>query len=292
MEEEIVIKFSQEGLVLLNYCLAFIMFGIALDVKPQHFKSVFNTPKKLLVGLVSQWILLPIITLALVWIIKPSFGIAAGMILVAASPGGNVSNYFVHLGKGNVPLSITLTSISTLCAVFVMPLNFWLYGNLSPYNFGEKFNLSFNDLLLTLVNLILIPLIFGMFLNFKFPQSVLKVKRGISVLSMIIFIGFVVIAFASNFDAFLMHISKIIAIVTIHNGLAYLGGFLFASIFLKSAADRKTISLETGLQNTGLSLLVIFTFFNGDGGMALVAAWWGIWHLISGFTLSKFWKTY
>ncbi len=287
MDNEIVIKFSPEGLKFLNFCLAFIMFGIALDVKPQHFKSIIQSPKLIILGLISQWILLPALTIALVWLIRPEFGIAAGMILVAASPGGNVSNYFVHLGKGNVPLSISLTSISTLSAAFVMPFNFWFYGKISPYNLEEKFSLSFTDLLFTLIQLVLIPLVLGMLLNFKFPEKVEKLKRYVSSLSMLIFILFVVAAFTANFDAFLKHISKIIGIVTIHNGLAYLFSFLFVAIFIKSKADRKTISIETGLQNTGLSLVIIFTFFQGNGGMALVAAWWGIWHLISGFFISK-----
>src|SRR5690606_31229384 len=107
----------------------FLMFGVALDIKLEDFRALFRTPKPILVGLVSQWVLLPLLTFILILIVQPHPGIALGMMMVAACPGGNISNFLVHLSKGNAALSVTLTSITTVLAFIVTPLNLILYGN-------------------------------------------------------------------------------------------------------------------------------------------------------------------
>ncbi|MBK8656383.1 MAG: bile acid:sodium symporter [Haliscomenobacter sp.] len=122
--DSIRINFNAEQLTLLNLCLAFIMFGVALDLQIEYFKKVFRSPRVLAVGLASQLVGLPLLTLGLIYLLRPNPSLAFGMLLVAACPGGNVSNYATHLSKANTALSVAMTTISTLGAVLLTPLVF------------------------------------------------------------------------------------------------------------------------------------------------------------------------
>lgn len=130
--DNIHLNFNQENLWALNVCLALIMFGIALDLKVADFKRVAESPKASFVGLTSQFILLPFITWLLVMIIRPQPSIALGMMLVAACPGGNISNFLTHLSKGNTALSVSLTAIGTVLAIVMTPFNLQLWASLYP----------------------------------------------------------------------------------------------------------------------------------------------------------------
>jgi len=122
------VEFSEGALLFLNLSIAFIMFGVALGVKRENFQELIKNPKGAITGVVSQFLLLPAITFLLVWILRPLPGIALGMILVAACPGGNVSNFFSTLAKGNIALSVSLTGFATLLATFMTPINVELWG--------------------------------------------------------------------------------------------------------------------------------------------------------------------
>jgi BASS family bile acid:Na+ symporter len=286
------LKFDENNLFILNLCLGFIMFGVALGIKGDDFKNVIRNPKSVLVGVFSQFIALPALTFLLVYLFSPAASIGLGMILVAASPGGNISNLMCSLSKGNVALSVTLTSIATVLAVFMTPINFSFWGGILPETskIMTEVDLSFLKMLKTIGLLIALPLFLGMLFNQFFPLITKKILKPIKNLSIIIFIGFVAVAFVSNFDAFLENIHKILFIVFVHNAIAFAVGFFLAKSTRLSNKDAKSICIETGIQNSGLSLILVFNFFNGMGGMALVAAWWGIWHMISGLTISWFFQ--
>ncbi|MCI5057280.1 MAG: bile acid:sodium symporter family protein [Flavobacteriales bacterium] len=286
------LTFNEDNLFILNLCLGFIMFGVALDIKGKDFKNVLQKPKSVAIGVISQFIALPALTFLLVYIFGPVPSIGLGMILVAASPGGNISNFICSLSKANVALSVTLTSIATVLAVFMTPINFSFWGGILPEtaNILTEVNLDFMKMLKTISLLIALPLVLGMLFNQFLPRITEKIVKPIKVLSIIIFIAFIVVAFISNFDAFLENIHRIIFIVFVHNAVAFATGFALAKIGRLPTQDAKSISIETGIQNSGLSLILIFNFFEGMGGMALVAAWWGVWHIISGLTLSWFFQ--
>nr|HQU54884.1 bile acid:sodium symporter [Saprospiraceae bacterium] len=127
--DSIRINFSQDQLTFMNICLGFLMFGVALDMTIDDFKRVIKFPKSTLVGLTSQLILLPILTILIIKVWGPAPSIALGMLLVGVCPGGNISNFATHLAKGNAALSVTMTSIVTLAAIFVTPFSFegWAY---------------------------------------------------------------------------------------------------------------------------------------------------------------------
>ena len=290
--DDVKIHFDTDGLMIMNIALAIVMFGVALGITTKDFKTLFKNPKLVILGVTSQFILLPLVTFVLVVIVQPSPSIALGMMMVAACPGGNISNFMTHLAKGNTALSVSLTAFATFLAMFMTPFNFQFYGNLYHPTATILKTVELNPLeLVKLVMLILgLPLALGMFLRSKNRVLAEKLSKILKPFSIIIFIAIVVIAFTNNLDIFNKYVHHVLTLGILHNTIAILLGFLVAIIFRVSLKDRKTLAIETGIQNSGLGLLLIFTFFNGLGGMAIMAAFWGIWHIISGLLLASYWS--
>ncbi|PWI30153.1 symporter [Flavobacteriaceae bacterium LYZ1037] len=290
--DDVKINFDNQSLWVLNIALAVIMFGVALGIKTDDFKRLFKQPKLVLIGVLLQFILLPLLTFLLILIIKPQPSIALGMMMVAACPGGNISNFMTHLANGNSALSVSLTAFATFIAVFMTPFNFQFYGYLY-----EPTSLLLKEVqldpfeLLKLVILILgIPLILGMIFRAKNEKLAILISKRLKPLSIIVFVLIVILAFSKNIDVFNAYSHHVIGIGILHNFLAILLGFTVARAFNLSLENQKTLAIETGIQNSGLGLLLIFTFFNGLGGMAILAAFWGIWHIISGLVISYYWS--
>jgi BASS family bile acid:Na+ symporter len=279
---------SVDQLFWINICLGFLMFGVALDIKLEDFKALFKTPRPILTGLASQLVLLPFLTFLLVLIIKPHPGIALGMMLVAACPGGNISNFLVHLAKGNVALSVTLTSITTVTAFLITPLNLVFWGSqYEPTNeILKQFQLDPGQLIWILVQLVLIPLIVGLFFVYYLPGLTQKIKKAVEVLSMLIFFGIIIGALISNADNLLIYVKLVFLLVLVHNGIAFAAGWFFSKAVRLDRKDSISVCIETGIQNSGLGIIIIYNFYDGMGSMVLVAAWWAIWHLIAGFALA------
>lgn len=282
------INFSPGSLQALNVCLAIIMFGVALSIKPQHFYQLRHQKKALFTGLASQYILLPLITYLLIIILTPSPWIALGMMLVAACPGGNVSNFYTMISRGNVALSVTLTAFTSLFAFVITPASFLLWASFIPSLSSRlrQLEIQFLDLFLNMIAILLLPLIIGMAFNNRFPNAAEKISKPVRVTSILILISFIVVTLYSNALVFKEYIMLIFWLVMLHNGLALGGGYALSYLFKNRNDIHRTVAIETGIQNSGLALVLIFTFFNGNGYMALVAAWWGVWHLISGFTVA------
>lgn len=302
--DPIKINFSASGMHAINIILSFIMFGVALGIKPAEFKTLIKQPKSLILGLISQVIALPLVTfiviIALNNYITPT--VAMGMILVASCPGGNISNFMSSLSKANTELSVGLTATTTLLATITTPFNFAFWGGLYV-NFISKhakhmlqpLEIDNGQMFETVFILLGIPLVIGIFFSHYFPKITEKLKKPIQMLSIAFFIAMVVMAFANNFDLFLKDIFYIFIIVLIHNFLALATGFSIASIFKLPNADRRTLTIETGIQNSGLGLVLLFNpkIFPPElalGGMLFITAWWGIWHIISGLSLSLYWN--
>ena len=291
--DQVIINFDSTGLWVLNIALAVVMFGVALGIRVDDFKQLFKTPKLLLVGILSQFILLPLFTFILIIIVKPQPSIALGMIMVAACPGGNISNFMTHLAKGNTALSVSLTAFATFIAIFMTPFNFQLYGSLYEPTAQILKDVELNPFeLIKLVLLILgIPLVLGMIFRYKNELLADKLSKVLKPFSILIFASIVVIAFSNNIDVFNNYIEYVLLLGICHNILAIFLGFMVAKLFKLSFFNQKTLAIETGIQNSGLGLLLIFTFFNGLGGMAILAAFWGIWHILSGLTLAFYWSS-
>ncbi len=288
------LNFNQDSLFLLNISLAIIMFGVALDLKGADFRYIFQNPKSFGLGILSQFFMLPLLTLIFINIIQPPPSVALGMFLVAACPGGNVSNFMTHLAKGNTALSVSLTAFSTAFSIFLTPFNFALWaGFYEPTaTMLKEISLSYFEVFQTVALILGLPLMVGMYINGRYPNWAHKATKILKPLSILIFSSFVVIAFIGNYNLFLKFIGLIFLWVLGHNFIALFSGYSLSKIGNLSLADTKTLTIETGIQNSGLALVLIFTYFDGLGGMAIIAAWWGIWHIISGMGIATIWKNF
>ena len=286
------LNLGEGGLLVMNISLAVIMFGVALELSINDFKRVVKDPKSTIVGIFSQFVLLPAITFLLVLFFEPHPSMALGMFMVAACPGGNVSNFFSLLAKGNAALSVSMTAIVTTSAIIMTPFNFTLWASLY-----EPTSIILKDIHINLwevfkiIGLILgIPLILGMAVRHYREKVAQKISSWIKGFGIVFFAGFVLVAFGMNFENFLSYVHLVIGLVFFHNAFALSGGYALASLCNLPYKDRKSIAIETGIQNSGLGLLLIFNFFEGLGGMALVAAWWGIWHIVTGLGIGWYWS--
>jgi len=302
--DNIRINFDAGGIHIVNIVLAFVMFGVALGLRGQMFKDVWRHPKAAYVGIFAQYIALPAMTFLLVvllnsWI-TPT--VAMGMILVAACPGGNISNFMSALSKGNTELSISLTAINTALAPIMTPLNFWIWGKLYVNFISVRAESALQWLYIDpiqmfyLVLLLLgVPLMLGMLTVKYLPKVAQFLKKPMQYFSIIVFIALVVVAFSNNFNLFLQHAVYIFILVLFHNGLVLYSGYGLAQLFGLPERDRRALTVETGIQNSGLGLVLLFNpnIFPPDlalGGMLFVTAWWGIWHIVSGLSLSFYWS--
>jgi BASS family bile acid:Na+ symporter len=289
--DSIKINYDTESLWVLNIAIAIIMFGVALGISVEDFKRLFKNPKIVYVGVLSQFILLPAFTFLAIIIIKPHPSFALGMMMIAACPGGNVSNFFSKMAGGNAALSVSLTAFATLICIVMTPVNLQFWGSLyEPTNaILQTVALSPIDLFKLVALILGIPLISGMLVKHYYTEMASKIEKVLKPVSMLVFIGLIFVAFSQNLDIFANHIHHVLFLVIFHNIIAYILGFYTAKSFGLDKRDAKTISMETGIQNGGLGLLLIFGFFEGLGGMALLAAFWGIWDIFSGMALATYW---
>ncbi len=252
---------------------------------------MLRAPRPVLAGLLGQWLALPALTFALLSVLKPPASVALGMLLVAACPGGNISNFFTHLAGGNTALSMSLSAITTLAAVLITPLSFSFWASLNPdtAQLLTRIHLAPAQLFATIGLILALPLLLGMFTRHRWPHRADRMRGPMRVLSIGVFGAFVVGALAANYQHFVDHIAALAGIVAVHNGLALLAGFVLAVLARVPASDRRALTIEVGIQNSGLALLIIFTFFEGMGGMATIAAWWGVWHIVTGFAVAGSW---
>ena len=283
---------TSDGMVLvLSLIIAVIMFGIALEMKVDDFKTVRHAPKAMIVGIVAQFLLLPAITYLLTLALGFRPSIAMGMILVACCPPGNVSNILVYRARGNVALSLSMTAVSNFLAIFLMPLNIAFWGGMHPEasQVLQDVDVSAIELLFDIIVLIGIPLTAGLFVSSRHPEIAKKVQPLVKRFSMIFLILYIVGALASNFNAFINHIALIAVAVFLHDTLALLLGYGIAASFKVAEPNRRAITFEVGVRNAALGLTIALATFKGIGGVAMVAAWWGVWDLIAGLILSSWW---
>lgn len=297
--DSIQVTLNAGGMNTINIVLAFVMFGVALGIKPKMFLEVFRKPKSVILGVCCQLILLPLLTFLLSLALgnSISWSMALGMILVASCPGGNISNFMSSLSKANVELSVSLTAISTALSVLMTPFNFWLYGNLylkfaSISADVPTLVIPLWDVFKTIFILLGLPLTLGMLTSHFLPKVADKLKKPFQWLSILFFLAMVILSFWGNRESFLLSIKYIFLIVFIHNLLALCIGFFTGTLFKLPIPDRRTITIETGIQNSGLGLVLllgtsIFAGLPPHGGMLVITAWWGVWHIISGLTVSS-----
>ena len=315
-------------MTLVNIILALVMFGVALGIKLDTFKDVFRYPKSIIVGCMLQWVALPLVTLCVALafssVITPM--VALGMILVASCPGGNISNFMSSFSKGNVELSVSMTAITTALSPLITPLNFWLYGTLycnivSISNEIPTLVIPFGDMFEQIMLLLGLPIVAGMAFAHYFPNVTKRLLKPSQILSIILFMGMVVVSFTKVISALEGHdtiacdlcnttlvpavtlqgvvfaILCAFVVVIVHNFCALGTGYGGGTLFRLPRADRRSMTIEVGIQNSGLGLILLFndkifdpTIWDNNGGMIFITAIWGVWHIVSGLITSSIFR--
>ncbi|TLU61827.1 bile acid:sodium symporter family protein [Thalassotalea litorea] len=277
---------------MLNLVLASMIFGLALDIHWQDFKRVITMPKAVIAGLGAQFLLLPALTCALTLLVDLPPGIELGMMLVASCPGGAISNFVTHLSGGNTALSISLTAAASATAVIMMPINFmfWSQFNEPAMAIMHAIDVDSEQLFKSLILVLAIPLSGGLLIRAKFENAAKILHKLLKNTSLLALIAFILIAVVKNNQAFLQHLWFLLMIVVVHNGMAFLLGYLSARSAGLDVRDQKAVTIEVGMQNASLAIAIVFTQFDGQAGMALICAFWGTWHIVAGLTVALIFK--
>lgn len=293
-----------------NIILAVVMFGVALGIKVQTFKDVFQRPTAVLAGVTLQYFVLPAVTCLLTIVLNPIITpmVAVGMILVASCPGGNISNFMTSLSNGNVELSVSMTAITTALASFVTPLNFWFWGTIycrfaSVRNDIPTLEIPFMDMLHQILLILGVPIIVGMLCAHYLPNFSKRIVKPLQWLSILLFMGMVAVSLTQVLTAlearWAVYASILAAflVVIIHNATALTSGYTTARLLKLPEADCRSLTIETGIQNSGLGLALLFnpaifdpTVWSSNGGMVLITALWGVWHIVSGLTVATIFR--
>ena len=289
--DDVVLNFNPQTLLLLNVVLGLIMFGIALDTTVDDFKAVARKPKPFVIAILAQLLVLPAVTFGLTLILPVSPSMALGMILVACCPPGNISQVLTHRSGGNVALSVSMTAVSNLIYIFVLPLSVAFWGGLHPTasTLLEAVSLDAWAMLGDILLIIGLPFALGLLIRNRFAAFAAKVQPWVKWFSLLALVGFIVAALAGNWSYFVAFLGVIVLVVTIHDAVALGIGYSTAVAGGLGTRERKAMTFEVGIRNAGLGLGLVFTFFGGLGGMAIVAGWWGIWDIIAGLIVAALW---
>lgn len=285
-------QMSPVALVALNAVLAFMMFGVSLGLRPSDFSNVLRRPVAPVTGLVAQFMLLPAITCAATWALDISPGLALGMILVSCCPGGSFSNVMTWIGRANVATSVSMTAISSLAAVVMTPFNFALYGHLNPNTRDalQAIALPAENMVLIVVMVLAVPMLLGMVIGARYPAFARDSERFFRTASLGVFLLFVAVSFSKHWQTAVQIAGSVLLLVIAHNALAFVIGDVSGRVARLPVADRRAVTMEVGIQNSGLALAILFTFYPGAGEMLVVAGFWGVWHLVSGLSLAGYWN--
>jgi BASS family bile acid:Na+ symporter len=286
------LHFTPASLIALDVILAFVLFGVALDMKVEDFRGIVTAPRGTLIGLAAHSLLLPAVAFGLTLLLDPAPSIALGMLLVASCPSGNISNFLVNYAHGNPALSVTIAAFSMLGSVLFTPFNLAFWGAMNPSTRAilHEVQLSPWSVLGTIVVLLVIPTLLGMGVAHRHPRFAARARGPFRLLSLAFFAVFVVGALLANLEFFAAWVPRVALFVFLLNALALATGYYTAKAARLHEADRRAVAFEVGIQNSGFGLALVFNFFDGLGGMAIVAAWWGIWHLLAGTTLASWWR--
>lgn len=297
-------------MVIVNIILAFVMFGVALGIKVQTFKEVFKSPKSVIVGMLLQWVALPAVTCLVAIILNPVITpmVAIGMLLVASCPGGNISNFMSSLSKGNVELSVSMTAITTAFAPLVTPFTFWFWGTLycrfaAVRNDIPTLEIPFMDMLEQILLILGLPIIAGVLFAHYFPNASKRIMKPAQILSILLFIGMVAVsltqvltALESKWSVYASILCALVVVI-IHNASALSTGYFGSGLMKLPPLDRRSLTIEVGIQNSGLGLALLFNpaifdpaLWSHNGGMVIITALWGIWHIVSGLTISSIFR--
>jgi bile acid:Na+ symporter, BASS family len=278
--------------LILSAVLATMVFSVALELRLVDFTRVAQTPRAVVCGLIPQFVLLPVATWAATLALDLAPNIEAAMILVAACPGGSLSNVVTHFGRGNTALSVSISAVAAVMALLLTPFNFtWMVAT-NPATAGWLRQLSIDPsgIWWSLLALLALPMSLGLFVAHRFPAFTAAARKPLGNFSLLALLAFIALGLVRERQLLNAQILPQVLIVVLHNAGGLLLGWLCARAFRVDERDRRAIMIEGGMQNSGLALGIIAVQFDSDLGMVIIASLWGIWHIVSGMTLATLWR--
>lgn len=263
-----------------NPLLMIVMFGMGLTLKPHDFVVVFTRPKDIVIGFISQYTIMPLLAFCLGKIFNLEPALLVGVVLVGTCPGGTSSNVMTYLGKGDVPLSVGMTCVSTLLAPFLTPAITYLLLRTSV-------EVNVLSMFISIIEVVIVPIGLGFIINHffsNFTQKIVSVLPLVSVIAIVLIVAAVV---SANSARILSTGVVLFAVVILHNCLGYLLGFIVAKILRLPLAKQKAISIEVGMQNSGLATSLAATAFSTLPMATVPGAVFSTWHNISGSILAN-----
>jgi BASS family bile acid:Na+ symporter len=278
--------------LVLSLVLAVMVFSVALELRLRDFQLVAQAPRAVVVGLVPQFVLLPVATWLATLVLDLPANVEAAMILVACCPGGSLSNFVTHYGRGNTALSISISAVAAVMALVLTPFNFtWMVAsNPATAAWLRELEIDASDIWWSLLVLLAVPMSLGLFVGQRWPGLAARLRKPLARFSLLALFAFIVIGLARERQLLNAQILPQLGIVIAHNGAGLLLGYLAALAFRLAERDRRAVVIEGGMQNSGLALGIIAVQFNADLGMVIIASLWGIWHIVSGMSLATLWR--
>lgn len=288
------IELAPGGSLILPAILAVIMFSVALSLRPGDFAFLRVQPIRFAGAAAAQILALPLMTLALIHAIDPLPSIALGMIVVACCPGGNVSNFFTQLARGDTALSVALTGTSSLAAALLTPISilFWTSLYAPAAALVDAVNVSPVPFVVQMTVLLAVPLALGMGVAFRFPAAAARIRPPLMAAALLGIVVMVAGGLAANWALITATAGVVVSIAVLHNALAFLTGAAAGRILGFDAPRRRALTFEVGIQNAGLGLVILLGQFEGLGGAAAIVGTWSIWHLFAGLALAGAFRLY
>lgn len=261
--------------------LALVMFMMGLTLGSEDFKRIKADPRPVLVGVATQFLLMPVLAITLAHMLQLSTQLTAGLVLVGSCAGGTASNVITYLARGDVALSISMTVTSTLTGVILTPL-------LCTFYLSQSVEVDSMGMLVSIVQMVLVPVLLGALINHYLPGTVARIEALLPSLAIAIILVIIGTVVALNAER-LLHVGFLTLIaVMLHNTLGLMGGYYIGRLFGFDLKQSHTIAIEVGMQNSGLGVALALQFFSATA--ALPGAIFSVWHNISGSILASLWS--
>lgn len=278
--------------LILSLVLATMVFAVALEVKVEDFRRVALSPRAVVCGLIPQFILLPVGTWLATLVLDLPPNVEVAMILVACCPGGSLSNVVTHYGHGNTALSVSVSAVASVIALFATPFNFsWMVGgNPDTAQWLKVLAIDPSDIWFSLLLLLALPMGLGLTFANRRPAITARIQKPLGNFALFMLLAFIVAGLIKERQMLNMALLPLLLIVVLHNASGLFFGWITGRLMGVSVRDRRAVMIEGGMQNAGLALGIIAVQFNSDLGMVTIASLWGIWHIVSGMTLATIWR--
>lgn len=269
-----------------------VMFSVALGLTVSDFRYIKTNPAAYFGGVIAQILGLPLLTYLLINLIAPPPSIALGMIVVACCPGGAVSNLFTYLARGAVAYSVALTATSSVLAALITPASilFWSTRYLPTANLLQSIDVNPAIFILQTTLLLAVPLVLGMIVAARAPTFAERIRRRTALCGTLILAGVIIYGSFAFFPILSSALPLLLSIAVLHNSSAFALGFATACLLRTDGPTRRALTVEVGIQNSGLAIVILLGQLDGLGGAAAIAAVWGVWHIAGGGIIVTIWR--